>query len=73
MIKHFSELTPEHYHAAGGKGSMLAKMYKGGYPVPEGFVVLLSAFEGGGLMPQFHDDITGYQTELEQRGNLACI
>lgn len=43
-VKHFHELTPAFYKVAGGKGSMLAKMYQWGYPVPEGFIVLPSAF-----------------------------
>lgn len=43
-VKHFRELSPELYKFAGGKGGMLAKMFKGGYPVPEGFVILPSAF-----------------------------
>ncbi|MBP1925203.1 phosphoenolpyruvate synthase/pyruvate phosphate dikinase [Sedimentibacter acidaminivorans] len=45
MIKRFKELTPELQAYAGGKGSMLAKMYQSGYPVPDGFVILPSAFE----------------------------
>ncbi|MCO1603312.1 PEP/pyruvate-binding domain-containing protein [Desulfosporosinus nitroreducens] len=45
MVKNFKELTPELQALAGGKGCMLARMYKKGYPVPEGFVVLPSAFQ----------------------------
>lgn len=41
----FDELTPSMYAFAGGKGTMLARMYQRRYPVPEGFVVLPSAFE----------------------------
>ncbi|HYE82058.1 MAG TPA: PEP/pyruvate-binding domain-containing protein [Clostridia bacterium] len=46
MIRHFNDLTPELQSSAGGKGGMLARMYQSGYPVPEGFVVLPSAFQG---------------------------
>ena len=44
MVKGFNDLTSEFYSFAGGKGGMLAKMFQGGYPVPEGFVVFPSAF-----------------------------
>ena len=44
MVKGFKELTPELQEYAGGKGSMLAKMYQADYPVPVGFVILPSAF-----------------------------
>ncbi|WP_312810837.1 PEP/pyruvate-binding domain-containing protein [Sedimentibacter sp.] len=52
MVKGFRELTPELQQYAGGKGSMLARMLQEGYPVPEGFVILPSAFEGETL----HED-----------------
>ncbi|OOM72704.1 PEP/pyruvate-binding domain-containing protein [Clostridium sp. BL-8] len=45
MVKSFKELTPELQLLAGGKGSMLSKMFQSGYPVPAGFVVLPSAFK----------------------------
>ncbi|GBF31823.1 phosphoenolpyruvate synthase [Desulfocucumis palustris] len=45
MVKNFKELTSELQAFAGGKGGMLARMFQGGYPVPEGFVVLPSAFQ----------------------------
>ena len=40
----FSELDKSSRPFAGGKGGMLARMFQDGYPVPEGFVVLPSAF-----------------------------
>lgn len=46
MVKSFQELTPELQAFAGGKGGMLARLFQGGYPVPEGFVILPSAFQG---------------------------
>lgn len=46
MVKSFHELTPELQTAAGGKGGMLARMLQSGFPVPEGFVILPSAFQG---------------------------
>jgi pyruvate,water dikinase len=46
MVKNFKDLTPELQVFAGGKGGMLARMFQDGYLIPEGFVVLPSAFEG---------------------------
>jgi len=46
MVKSFKELTPEFQSYAGGKGGMLVRVFQEGYPVPEGFVILPSAFEG---------------------------
>lgn len=46
----FSELTPDLYEQAGGKGAMLSRMFQEGYPVPPGLVVLQTAFEAGGSL-----------------------
>lgn len=50
MVKSFSELTPELYEHAGGKGAMLSCMTQEGYPVPPGMVVLTTAFDGDGKL-----------------------
>ena len=44
IVMGFDELTLNKQQMAGGKGGTLAKMYQEGYPVPEGFVILPSAF-----------------------------
>ena len=44
-IKRFSELSAADSAVAGGKGASLAEMTNAGLPVPQGFVVLSSAFE----------------------------
>ncbi|WP_251037950.1 PEP-utilizing enzyme [Paenibacillus albidus] len=49
MIKGFAELEPELWVGAGGKGMMLSRMFQAGYPVPDGFIVMPSAFEGDQL------------------------
>jgi pyruvate,water dikinase len=48
----FEEISPELHPEAGGKGRSLAKLYQAGYPVPEGFVILPSAFIAEGLKPE---------------------
>ncbi|MFZ7132618.1 MAG: PEP/pyruvate-binding domain-containing protein [Eubacteriales bacterium] len=45
MVKSFKELNLGLQPFAGGKGSILAKMYQKGYPVPEGFIILPTSFE----------------------------
>ncbi|OJT27020.1 pyruvate, phosphate dikinase [Archangium sp. Cb G35] len=47
----FRELTAEQAVLAGGKGRTLARLQQGGHPVPDGFLVLASAFEGDSLLP----------------------
>jgi len=57
IVKSFKELTPELRALAGGKGGMLARMFQDGYPVPEGFVVLPSAFQGEKLNKNAWEEI----------------
>src|SRR5690554_166169 len=57
LVKSFKDLTPELWTFAGGKGSMLARMFQGGYPVPEGFVVLPPAFQGEKLNKEAWNEI----------------
>ena len=50
-VKTFGELTTVQQGQAGGKGGSLARMYQAGFPVPDGFVILPSAFASGSLTP----------------------
>lgn len=36
-VQAFGELPAEAYPFAGGKGETLVRLYRAGYPVPEGF------------------------------------
>ena len=45
----FGDLTAEMRPAAGGKGGTLARLFRAGYPVPDGFVVFPGAFSGDEL------------------------
>lgn len=51
VVRSFSELTRVEQPNAGGKGGTLARLYRSGYPVPDGFIILPGAFEGGELKP----------------------
>ncbi|HYV48505.1 MAG TPA: PEP/pyruvate-binding domain-containing protein [Myxococcaceae bacterium] len=42
---------------AGGKGNTLSRLRRAGYPVPDGFVVLFTAFEGDALSPTARDSV----------------
>ena len=48
----FEELTSDLQPLAGGKGGSLAKLYQSGYPVPEGFIIPVSAFADDQLLPE---------------------
>jgi rifampicin phosphotransferase len=55
MTRHvygFEELPSAFAKAAGGKGAMLSFLFQKGYPVPGGFVILTSAFNADGLLPE---------------------
>lgn len=73
MVKSFKELTPELQAIAGGKGGMLARMYQGGYPVPEGFVVLPSAFQGETLNNEAWDEILQFLNKIRRNNEGALF
>lgn len=47
----FGDLGPERAAMAGGKGSTLARLFRAGYPVPDGFVISADAFVRDELTP----------------------
>lgn len=57
MIHFFNDLTVEQSAQAGGKGAMLARLFQEGYPVPNGFVILPTAFEKDGIKDAIEDKI----------------
>jgi phosphohistidine swiveling domain-containing protein len=48
----FGKLPSEQQPSAGGKGGTLSRLYQSGYPVPDGFVILPSAFTGNEISPE---------------------
>ena len=48
----FAELKSDLQLRAGGKGGTLAQLYRRGYPVPAGFVILPAEFENDELKPE---------------------
>ncbi|MZK50553.1 PEP/pyruvate-binding domain-containing protein [Clostridium beijerinckii] len=66
MVKSFKELTPELQSLAGGKGCMLSQMFQAGYPVPDGFVILPSAFNENTLNEDAWNKIKHYLKEIRK-------
>ncbi len=62
-VRSFKELTSEQQCLAGGKGGTLSRLYQAGYPVPEGFVILPTAFVGDELAAKAWSPV---QAHLEQ-------
>ena len=52
MVRSFEEMTAEHLPFAGGKGRTLSRLYQAGYSVPQGFVILPTAFVDDELAPE---------------------
>ena len=49
MISSFKELAKKDEPLAGGKGGTLARLYRAGYRIPDGFIILPAAFAGDDL------------------------
>ncbi|PTL83926.1 PEP/pyruvate-binding domain-containing protein [Vitiosangium sp. GDMCC 1.1324] len=71
----FRELSAEQAPLAGGKGRTLAQLYRGGHPVPNGFVILASAFEGDTLAPPAWEQVRAALARLraEQPGRSFAV
>jgi phosphohistidine swiveling domain-containing protein len=67
-IRWFRELTPEQQPSAGGKGGTLARLYQAGYPVPDGFVILPTAFDGDQLTPEAWGQVREWLTRMRGSG-----
>lgn len=72
-VKSFKELTSEHQVLAGGKGGMLARMFQTGYPVPEGFVVLPSAFQQGKLSSESWNEVSAALNAIRKNNKEALF
>ncbi len=48
----FADLNEKTFTLAGGKGGALARLYQRNYPVPNGFVILATAFKADKLQPE---------------------
>jgi phosphohistidine swiveling domain-containing protein len=72
-VKAFSELTVEEFQLAGGKGGNLARLFKAGYPVPEGFVILPGGFAGEELSPEAWERVKALIRDIRGSGGEASF
>lgn len=72
-VKRFQDMTPELQAMAGGKGAMLARMFQGGYPVPDGFVIFPSAFQGDELNREAWHEIQTHLNALRKNDPEALF
>jgi phosphohistidine swiveling domain-containing protein len=73
MIRSFRELTAEQRPLAGGKGGTLAQLRQAGYPVPDGFVILPTAFIGDELNAEAWTQVQAHLTRLRKTDKKAAF
>ena len=75
VIRSFAELTAKQQTIAGGKGGTLARLYQMGYPVPDGFVILPTAFVRDNLTAEAFDQMEVHLERVRQgdRGTAFAI
>lgn len=66
----FRELPAEAESLAGGKGRVLARLFRRGYPVPDGCIALPGAFEGETLTPAAWEALQGQLKRLRNGKNV---
>jgi pyruvate,water dikinase len=73
LIYTFDELGEEVRSKAGGKGGTLSRLFQSGYPVPEGFVILPSAFEGDQLTPNAWHEIEDQLSVIRKKNGKTAF
>lgn len=73
MVRGFKEITPEFQALSGGKGGMLSRMFQDGYPIPDGFVVLPSAFQKEKLNDEAWNEIKVYLNAIRKNHEGALF
>jgi len=63
-VRSFDALTAEQQSFAGGKGGALARLYQADYPVPDGFVILPTAFIDDELTPEAWTQVQAHLNRL---------
>jgi pyruvate,water dikinase len=67
----FADLPESLDEAAGGKAGVLARLYRAGYPVPDGFVIFPDAFQAGRLTAEARTRVLDLLAELrDERDHL---
>ncbi len=73
LVKTFRALTDDLRPLAGGKGSVLAKLFQAGYPVPDGFVILPTAFADEELTPTAWQQVETHLRTLRKHNAAAPV
>jgi len=70
-IGSFKELAKKDEPFAGGKGRALARLYRAGYPVPDGFIMLPAAFSASRMPAAFAGDDLTTEARAQVQTHLA--
>lgn len=65
----FSEIDADQVAGAGGKGAVLARLFRQGYPVPDGFIIFPSAFENEHLAEHVWPDVRARLDDIRHNGD----
>ena len=68
LVYVFNELSSKRRPFAGGKGGTLAYLYQKGYPVPNGFIIMPTAFENDELMSEAWDQVQACLDQMRNNG-----
>lgn len=67
LIRSFKQLDNSQESLAGGKASILAKLYRAGYRIPDGFIVLSKAFSGDELATEAWEQIQRHLADFRNK------
>ena len=68
FVYSFTELDDKKLTSAGGKGGTLSKLYKDGFPVPDGFVIMPNAFDDEDkLLPEAQEQLQDYLKRFQNK------
>ena len=70
-IYRFNDVPAQALPQAGGKGASLARMIQAGYPVPEGLLILATAFQNGQINPAAQAELLGQLNRLRENGHSS--
>lgn len=73
MIQSFTQLSTDASAQAGGKGRTLARLFRAGYPVPDGCVILPEAFDDNRLRPEAVDQLKRELARLQAGDPTAAV
>jgi pyruvate,water dikinase len=74
MLCTFEQFSEQlHAQYAGGKGTVLAQMFRSGLPVPDGFIILATAFDDNGLCEDVREQVLSHYHRLLGTSDSANV